>query len=119
MDRADHRSPPWPGGGSGHLGGQALGVESDRDGFAGVVALRVGSGDVDQQAGSISRRGRSAGGVDQQAGSAPGRGVRGVDARRNVDVETLDVYAHLWPDGEDRTRQAVDELLAASSLTTG
>jgi integrase len=26
-------------------------------------------------------------------------------------VETLDVYGHLWPDDEDRTRQAVDELL--------
>jgi integrase len=26
-------------------------------------------------------------------------------------VETLDVDGHLWPDDEDRTRQAVDELL--------
>jgi integrase len=26
-------------------------------------------------------------------------------------VETLDVHGHLWPDDEDRTRQAVDELL--------
>ena len=26
-------------------------------------------------------------------------------------VETLDVYGHLWPDVDDRTRQAVDELL--------
>jgi len=26
-------------------------------------------------------------------------------------VETLDVYGHLWPDDEDRTRQAVDDLL--------
>ena len=26
-------------------------------------------------------------------------------------VEPLDVYGHLWPDVDDRTRQAVDELL--------
>jgi len=26
-------------------------------------------------------------------------------------VETLDVYGHLWPDDEDRTREAVDALL--------
>jgi integrase len=26
-------------------------------------------------------------------------------------VETLDMYGHLWPDDEDRTCQAVDELL--------
>ena len=25
--------------------------------------------------------------------------------------ETLDTYAHLWPDNEDRTRAAVDEVL--------
>ena len=27
--------------------------------------------------------------------------------------ETLDVYVHLWPYAEDRTRQAVDELLGS------
>jgi len=27
--------------------------------------------------------------------------------------ETLDTYAHLWPDAEDRTREAVDEVLGA------
>jgi hypothetical protein len=26
-------------------------------------------------------------------------------------VETLYVYGHVWPDDEDRTSQAVDELL--------
>jgi len=25
--------------------------------------------------------------------------------------ETLDTYAHLWPDSEDRTREAVDSVL--------
>lgn len=26
-------------------------------------------------------------------------------------VETLNTYAHLWPDSEDRTRTAIDEVL--------
>ena len=26
-------------------------------------------------------------------------------------VETLNVYSHLWPDSEDRTREAVDTVL--------
>jgi integrase len=25
--------------------------------------------------------------------------------------ETLDTYAHLWPDNEDRTRAAIDQVL--------
>ena len=29
--------------------------------------------------------------------------------------ETLNTYAHLWPDSEDRTRQAVDDVLGAAS----
>jgi integrase len=37
-------------------------------------------------------------------------------------AETLDTYSHLWPDSEDRTRQAVDDVLgtdpAADSLRT-
>jgi integrase len=28
--------------------------------------------------------------------------------------ETLDTYSHLWPDSEDRTREAVDAVLGAS-----
>jgi integrase len=32
--------------------------------------------------------------------------------------ETLDTYSHLWPDDEDRTRAAVDDVLGARvSLT--
>ncbi|WP_169323233.1 hypothetical protein [Cellulomonas fimi] len=27
-------------------------------------------------------------------------------------VETLDTYSHLWPDSDDRTREAVDSVLA-------
>lgn len=35
-------------------------------------------------------------------------------------VETLNVYSHLWPDDEDLTRQAVDDILApAVPLLTG
>lgn len=30
--------------------------------------------------------------------------------------ETLDTYAHLWPDSEDMTRTAVDEVLGAATL---
>jgi integrase len=30
-------------------------------------------------------------------------------------AETLDTYSHLWPDSEDRTRLAVDEVLGAGS----
>jgi integrase len=30
-------------------------------------------------------------------------------------AETLDTYSHLWPDSEDRTRIAVDEVLGAGS----
>jgi integrase len=29
-------------------------------------------------------------------------------------VETLDVYSHLWPDGEDDTRRAVDGVLGGA-----
>jgi hypothetical protein len=29
-------------------------------------------------------------------------------------TETLDTYAHLWPDSEDRTREAVDSALGAA-----
>ena len=29
--------------------------------------------------------------------------------------ETLDTYSHLWPDSEDRTRQAVDDVLGTSA----
>jgi len=38
-------------------------------------------------------------------------------------VETLDTYSHLWPDSDDRTREAVDTVLAlapaADSPRTG
>ena len=32
-------------------------------------------------------------------------------------AETLDTYAHLWPDSEDRTRAAVDAVLGTSCVT--
>jgi integrase len=33
--------------------------------------------------------------------------------------ETLDTYSHLWPDSGDRTRTAVDSVLAADSVGIG
>ena len=32
-------------------------------------------------------------------------------------VETLNTYAHLWPDSDDRTREAVEHALAPDDLT--
>jgi integrase len=29
-------------------------------------------------------------------------------------VQTLDTYSHLWPDADDQTRAAVDEVLGAA-----
>jgi hypothetical protein len=46
-----------------------------------------------------------------------GESVKTVQARlgRASAAETLDTYSHLWPDSEDRTREAVDAVLGASS----
>ena len=33
-------------------------------------------------------------------------------------VETLDTYSHLWPDSDDRTREAVDSVLVPALLRT-
>ena len=45
-----------------------------------------------------------------------GESVKVVQARLGhaSAAETLDTYSHLWPDSEDRTRQAVDELLGSA-----
>lgn len=42
-----------------------------------------------------------------------GESVKTVQARlgHKTAAETLDTYAHLWPDGDDRTREAVDAVL--------
>jgi len=42
-----------------------------------------------------------------------GESVKTVQARLGhaSATETLDTYAHLWPDSEDRTREAVDSML--------
>ena len=44
-----------------------------------------------------------------------GESVKTVQARLGhaSATETLDTYAHLWPDSEDRTREAVDSVLGA------
>jgi integrase len=51
-----------------------------------------------------------------------GESVKTVQARlgHSSAAQTLDVYSHLWPDSDDRTRDAVDAMLAtvADSLRT-
>jgi len=37
--------------------------------------------------------------------------VRRFPARYIAPAETLDTYSHLWPDSDDRTREAVDHVL--------
>ncbi len=46
-----------------------------------------------------------------------GESVKVVQARLGhaTAAETLDTYSHLWPDSEDRTREAVDAVLGAAS----
>ena len=52
-----------------------------------------------------------------------GESVKTVQARLGhaSAVETLDTYSHLWPDSDDRTRDAIDSVLgtAADALRTG
>jgi integrase len=52
-----------------------------------------------------------------------GESVKVVQARLGhaTAAETLDTYSHLWPDSEDRTREAIDAVLGApaDSLRTG
>ncbi len=46
-----------------------------------------------------------------------GESVKSVQARlaHKTAVETPDTYGHLWPDADDRTREAVDSVLGASA----
>ncbi|MDX6297873.1 MAG: hypothetical protein QOI51_1730 [Nocardioidaceae bacterium] len=49
-----------------------------------------------------------------------GESVKTVQARLGhaSATETLDTYSHLWPDSDDRTREAVDSVLLADYLRT-
>jgi integrase len=49
-----------------------------------------------------------------------GESVKTVQARLGhaSAVETLDTYSHLWPDSDDRTRDAIDSVLAPSREIT-
>jgi len=49
-----------------------------------------------------------------------GESVTTVQARLGhaTAAETLDTYAHLWPDSDDRTREAVDEVLTFGAAST-
>jgi integrase len=46
-----------------------------------------------------------------------GESVKSVQARLDhaSASETLDTYSHLWPDSEDRTRRAIDDVLGNNS----
>jgi integrase len=52
-----------------------------------------------------------------------GESVKTVQSRlgRASAVEMLDTYSHLWPDSDDRTRDAIDSMLGfpADQLRTG
>ena len=50
-----------------------------------------------------------------------GESVKTVQARLGhaTAAETLDTYSHMWPDGDDRTREAVDLVLRAAPVITG
>src|SRR5687768_5282630 len=50
-----------------------------------------------------------------------GESVKTVQARLGhaTAAETLDTYSHLWPDSDDRTREAVDSALGAAVQSTG
>lgn len=47
-----------------------------------------------------------------------GESVKTVQARLGhaSAVETLDTYSHLWPDSDDRTREAVDSVLGSLAV---
>jgi len=49
----------------------------------------------------------------------PGESVKTVQDRLGhaSAVETLDTYSHLWPDSDDRTREAVDAVLGATEAS--
>ena len=50
-----------------------------------------------------------------------GESVKTVQARLGhaTAAETLDTYAHLWPDSDDRTREAIDGVLGGSAAAGG
>lgn len=47
-----------------------------------------------------------------------GESVKTVQSRlgQAIAAETLDTYSHLWPDSEERTRDAVDSVLRAPDV---
>ena len=57
---------------------------------------------------------------DRQRG-IDGENVKTVQARLGhaSAAETLDTYSHLWPDSEDRTRTAVDDVLSTIGSGSG
>jgi integrase len=49
-----------------------------------------------------------------------GESVKTVQARLGhaSAAETLDTYSHLWPDSDDRTRDAIDAVLGVQKFST-
>ena len=52
----------------------------------------------------------------QGSSIAHGESVKTVQRRLGhaTAAETLDIYAHLWPDSDDRTREAIDSVLGTA-----
>ena len=50
-----------------------------------------------------------------------GESVKTVQARLGhaTAAETLDTYSHLWPDSDDRTRDAIDSVLGDQTALCG
>jgi hypothetical protein len=50
--------------------------------------------------------------------SGHGESVKTVQARlgHKSAIVTFDTYGHLWPDSEDRTRRALDDVLGTSAV---
>ena len=50
-----------------------------------------------------------------------GESVNTVQARLGhaTAAETLDIYSHIWPDSDDRTRDAIDSVLGDQTFSGG
>jgi len=108
---------------------------SDGGAFPGLVFTRSGEPWTRQRFGHVWRPVARAAGLPAGTGFHAlrhyyasllirhGESVKTVQARLGhaSATETLDTYAHLWPDSDDRTREAIDTVLGspADSVRTG
>jgi hypothetical protein len=96
----------------------------------GWVGVRRGAGKADEFGGGVGVHGQGHGRRGCTGGDDGGavHGVERVEPRLVFAVEsrpghasaseTLDTYSHLWPDSEDRTRQAIDAVLGAPASSS-